>query len=260
MQNINSIFKREFINLFILKLDENTNPTPNSMKAQRKFDYLKVNYKLSSLTGTNDADRYVNEYNLEIYGMKYDDYAENDSCHEKSVFIGKAKIELYLLGLAQTHRFSRYELFDSHSISRRDFFNGIYNFEKHKFKKKIEELLDESFNANLLNIDRVEILPEFRGHGYGKEVIKDIILRFYSSFGLAVLKAFPLQLEAKIGPDEWGEKMKYSEMEQNPTKAKKSLYDFYRSMGFENILKGEYFFLSPIFRNDFFDSANNEEE
>ena len=35
MQNINSIFKREFINLFILKLDENTNPTPNSMKAQQ---------------------------------------------------------------------------------------------------------------------------------------------------------------------------------------------------------------------------------
>lgn len=123
----------------------------------------------------------------------------------------------------------------------------------------MEEIFYESFNSNLLNIDRIEILPEFRGSGYGKKVIKDIILRFNSSFGLAIIKAFPLQLEAEIGNDEWREKMQYSEIEFDSTKAMKSLYRFYKSMGLKQISKSGYFFLNSAHHNSFFNSINDDD-
>jgi ribosomal protein S18 acetylase RimI-like enzyme len=219
------------------------------MKEQLGFDFLRMDYKFSSTSGYNEEYRYINEYHVEIYGVSY----EEDSINDKSVFIGKAKVELYLLDMADNNQFDRDIIFDS-SQARRDFFNGIYNFEKNRFCKKVEERFDESFNSNLLNIERIEILPKFRRHGYGKEIIKDIIFRFNSSFGVAIIKAFPLQLEVEIGRDEWREKMRYSEMEHNPINATKSLYGFYRSLGFKQIGKGNYFFLNPTHRNSCFDN------
>lgn len=217
------------------------------MEATDIFEYLNINYKFSSSSGYNEEYQYVNEYHLEIFKVGED---------ERQVFIGKAKVELYLIGLALEHNFNPYYTFDS-SQARRDFFNGIYDFGRNRFRKNVERMFDENFNSNLLVIDRIEILPQFRGHEYGKKIIKDIILRFNGSFGLAMLKAFPLQLEVRRDRDEWHEEMGYLKIEINPTKATRSLYRFYQSMGFNQMGKSEYFFLNPIFGNSFFDNVDD---
>lgn len=62
----------------------------------------------------------------------------------------------------------------------------------------------------------MEIVPESRGLGLGKLILKNIVERFYDSSGLIVLKAFPLQHELNQNRDlpDWTKKMKLHELEQ----------------------------------------------
>ena len=132
------------------------------------------------------------------------------------------------------------------------------------FKKEWQEKIDESFNSNILYLDRIEILPEYRGKGYGKLITKDILLRLNSSYGIAILKAFPLQLEvshpnSSKQDSEWNTKMNFKQMEQDSNIAKKQLYNFYKKMGFKRYKRSEYFYLNPAFPNPKLDKININE-
>ena len=140
----------------------------------------------------------------------------------------------------------------------------LFDYDTNSFKKEWQEKIDESFNSNILYLDRIEILPEYRGKGYGKLITKDILLRLNSSYGIAILKAFPLQLEvshpnSSKQDSEWNTKMNFKQMEQDSNIAKKQLYNFYKKMGFKRYKRSEYFYLNPAFPNPKLDKININE-
>ena len=102
------------------------------------------------------------------------------------------------------------------------------------------------YNPNILFINRIELLPQFRGHGIGKKAIKDICHRFSCAGELVVVKAFPLQFEQKVFnyTKQWDKQMKFQQLERDEEKATYKMYSYYQSLGFQNILKNEFFFRS----------------
>lgn len=119
------------------------------------------------------------------------------------------------------------------------FIGEIYRHNSFEFKKKIENLFEFGiYNSNLLILDRLEVLPEFRGNDYARRIIDDGIKTFGSNAGLMALKAFPLQLEYhdenKL-QDEWDKNMNMGTFETDEKKAFKKLISFYNQLGFRKI-------------------------
>ena len=94
----------------------------------------------------------------------------------------------------------------------------------------------EIFGEGLLILDRLEILPPFRGKGLGPAVIQTLIRSMGGGAGLVALKPFPLQLEGpstrSLRVDTFRQQMGYEQMSQDARKATKSLKAYYASMGF----------------------------
>ena len=223
---------------------------------KHEIEYLALKYRFESGTGSLEHDRFINEYEIEIWG-----HGENCSGTEKSQLIGKGKISLFLLGLAQDEEFSMLQLFDG-SQSGLDLGNLIIDWRTESLYENFEDIMLETANYNILYIDRIELLPQFRGLGLGKKIMKDIIFRFDNSCGLIALKAFPLQLEGSsaLGRDEkWNEKMKYEDSIQDEKMAKKQLYKFYKSLGFTQYLRTEYFYINPALINKKLDKIDLDE-
>jgi len=55
------------------------------------------------------------------------------------------------------------------------------------------------FCRNILILDRLEILPRFRGQQLGLQYVRAAISRFGIGCRLAAIKPFPLQFEGKMG-------------------------------------------------------------
>lgn len=91
---------------------------------------------------------------------------------------------------------------------------------------------------NLLLIDRIEILPAYRGYGLASLTMKALIRRFGRGAGMAVIKPFPLQFEMDL-PNlygdwkEWRQRMGYSDMKGSEASATKALKAFYKKIGFK---------------------------
>ena len=77
-----------------------------------------------------------------------------------------------------------------------EYAEAILDSNEAPFSARLQKLLgDEIWNFNLLILDRVEILPKYRGGGVGLLVLTTVIERFGAGAGVVGMKPFPLQLE-----------------------------------------------------------------
>lgn len=225
--------------------------------AAKHVNFLSIRYSFTSETGEIGYRRYCNEYAVEIRGVSDDEEGK-----ESSTIIGKASIQLFLIGLAIDNSFDLFELFDN-SQQGQEIGNCIFDWENKEFIDEFQYLFMDAANNSVLYIDRIEILPEYQKKGFGKKVIKDIIYRFNQCCGLVVLKAFPLQLEVKgtvSGKDDkWNKRMKYHKLISDEKVACKQLFNFYKSVGFTRYNKTAYFYLSPVMINKKLDKIDLNE-
>ncbi|MFC1779435.1 hypothetical protein ACFLZU_03760 [Thermodesulfobacteriota bacterium] len=118
------------------------------------------------------------------------------------------------------------------------FHYDLYDVETLSFKESFLEIIGYGgWSRNILIIDRIEILPEYRGEGLAKEAINEAIRLFSSRADVAVLMADPLQFEPNRDSPEWDKKMRLGELEQEREKANKALVSFYEGLGFSMICK-----------------------
>jgi hypothetical protein len=222
-----------------------------------EIDYLETRYSFTSSTYEVESNRYITEYNVDIYAHLFDDSVEN----LKPVLIGKASLMLLLLGLADDNKYSYREIFD-HSMTLSDLSGLIFDWETGSLKEKFEDWASDSWNSNILYIDKIEILPAYRNRGFGKKILKDILSRFSGCFGVMILQAFPLQFKSEyaLGIDQqWDILMEYDKMEQDEKLATKKLYSFYKSLGFKKLFKDNYFFYNSGLRNSKLDKIDIDE-
>ncbi|HRH40505.1 MAG TPA: hypothetical protein PKY82_02590 [Pyrinomonadaceae bacterium] len=92
---------------------------------------------------------------------------------------------------------------------------------------------------NLMILERLEILPKFRGKRFS-EAIFEMIDKSIGWFCMSVMIAFPLQFENegqetnRFG-DKWGKKMKIMDFSKDEAQSFKSLTKYYESCGFRVI-------------------------
>ncbi|ADC73270.1 hypothetical protein TK90_2785 (plasmid) [Thioalkalivibrio sp. K90mix] len=97
--------------------------------------------------------------------------------------------------------------------------------------------------GDLMVVERVEVLPEYEGWGFGGELIEDAFRTAARNVSLAVLRPFPLQFEggerhspapSPWGP-EWHQAMCLNQRECSKEDAMKRIIASYRRAGFVDL-------------------------
>lgn len=163
--------------------------------------------------------------------------------------VGKGKLSLIHFGLAMDTEFPLHDVMDA-SSSILSMSEQLFSWEEdaHPFDKLDEHFEDEPiFNQDVCFVERLEVLPAHRGRGVGKSALVSIARKFYNSCGLIVLKAYPLQHEARLPGemDAWTKSMRHDELEQDLELAQYQLFNWYQKMGLSNPFDMEYFIARP---------------
>lgn len=100
---------------------------------------------------------------------------------------------------AHVHGLSTFDVLDlsASTFVYYDLYDGRYSFKASVLK--VLGVEDEYVSCNLLILDRLELLPEFRGRGFGLEAIRCLVQRFRIGTGIVAMKPFPLQYESGRG-------------------------------------------------------------
>jgi GNAT superfamily N-acetyltransferase len=227
---------------------------------RRKFDPERDNvifrYSMETFVGNMEPENYINNIHIDIIGQT------EDGIEYK---MGEAKRKIILLSAVYNDRANAYDVFDS-SSELMEIGDLIYDFDNNEIKSKIANHFEIVYN-DICVFERLCILPEYRGLGLAKKLVKDNVMRIGNNVGLIVMKPFPLQCEpqAKRSYDDNDENafekdMKYDELEQNPEKAMKSLKKYYKTFGYLTI-RGikDLMFLVPAFINEKLEQINMSE-
>lgn len=138
-----------------------------------------------------------------------------------------------------------FDIFDCQQ-STVDYYTAIFSPGTADFSEALSSLLDdEPLWGNVLILERLEILPRFRGEGLGLLAMRRMIERFGVGAAVVAIKPFPLQHESAGGDtDQWEARMKLSELEKNATRATAALKRYYKRLGFRTMKGTPYMFLS----------------
>ena len=218
---------------------------------------IKFRYQFCSFLGPLEGERYIQEIFVDII--------KTDDSDEDVQIIGKARIIIMLLSQAMDDNFDIFQIFDSDSYTMR-IGEEIYDFDNCDIKEDLRRKLfvnDCMLNSNICIFERLTILPEYRGLGIATKFIKDNFFFFNTACGLIVMQPFPLQFEAEstiAKCSDFERQMGYDQMEKDEDKARKSLINFYKKVGFISV-KGydDLMFLLPGFKNKKLDAIDLNE-
>lgn len=153
---------------------------------------------------------------------------------ENQILVGKFTVHYIDLIAAEDEGQSAFGIFDAHSQGLAEYYAAL--FDGDEFQKKVFDALDEESYSNLLILDRLEILPEFRGNNLGLVVMRRLINRFSAGASLVAIKPFPLQFEAHPNDDSsWRQQMKLSSFSGSEKSSTEKLLRYYGRLGFVSV-------------------------
>ena len=196
------------------------------------MEQMAFDIEISSITYkfTSMPSGYEMKYLTEIEG----DIFANDA-DGIEYLAGKVKYVFINADEAIDDGFSPEELLDLQSNTAH-FMGNIYNKKGYCFRRKILNLYNHAiFSSNLLILDRIELLPAYRGRNWFTEILDDGIRHFGFRADLIALKAFPLQFEANSQSEniiEWRNKMAIKLLSQDEKKSFRRLESYYKKFGF----------------------------
>ncbi|WMJ73989.1 hypothetical protein RCC89_12560 [Cytophagaceae bacterium ABcell3] len=204
---------------------------------------FKIKYTFSNFltdSAVQEPSHFVNEYKIKIWLL--------DSSDQKVELVGKGRFSVLLFSLAEENGCP---LFDIMDVNDHVLEMSAYLFsheEESDYWEKIDNYYSEEpliENLNIGFLERLELLPEYRGLGVGERVIQDIASRFYNSCGLIVAKAVPLQQSEYLLQTKWGKKLRLNNLSNDEETASYKLYNFFQKLGFDNPFHEKYFIAKP---------------
>jgi GNAT superfamily N-acetyltransferase len=141
---------------------------------------------------------------------------------------------------------SAFEVLDAYQHTL-EYAQAILGSNEGLFSARLQKLLeDDIWNLNLLILDRVEILPKYRGSGIGLLVLTSLIERFGGGAGVVGLKPFPLQLEPKQSRDSsaWAKRLRLDDLPRDAKMATEKLKRYYEKLGFVRMKSTPFMFRS----------------
>jgi hypothetical protein len=147
------------------------------------------------------------------------------------------------------------------------FYSALYDSKTRGFKESVLKLFDyEVFGINLLILDRLEILPEYRGGGLGLACLYRCMQQYKHGCGLVTLKPYPLQFETIRGSGDknehderkdqepWRQSLNLKVFGTDKKTCMKKLEKYYQRLGFIKIQRTEVMALnSPYILSPFKD-------
>jgi GNAT superfamily N-acetyltransferase len=114
-------------------------------------------------------------------------------------------------------------------------------FKKLEWRKRVSRKF-EPRSADLLILDRMELKPEYRGHGFGLLAARCMIEMFGSRCGLVACKPYPLQFE---GSNRWRPPARVSGGTKALRRARKKLRRYWARVGFQRVPRTMLYALAP---------------
>jgi GNAT superfamily N-acetyltransferase len=151
---------------------------------------------------------------------------------DKDRIAGRFRIYYADFELAANHGVSNFEVLDAHQHTL-EYADAILHPAEGPFSARLEKLLGDIWNLNFLILDRVEILPRYRGKGVGLHVLVALMERFGAGAGLVGMKPFPLQFEPNHSLDSsWVKRLRLREMPHDLKSSTQKLKQYYSRLGF----------------------------
>lgn len=156
---------------------------------------------------------------------------ENNS--ERDQVVGRFRIYYADFDAGQNHNVTAREILDTYQHTF-DYADAVLNSDETPFSRRLHNLLgNEINNFSFLILDRVELLPKYRGYGVGLLVLRSLIERFAAGAGVVGMKPFPLQLEPKDATDfRWRRRLRLEQFPSDPKISTSKLRDYYHRLGF----------------------------
>lgn len=187
--------------------------------------FAAIDYSISSQL-FDDPDNWITIINGKINQLDDDGTGQ---------LIGNLKAYYCDLDSAQENGFDPLYMLDTMSQTE-PFYEPFFGEDAPDLSKGVCDLLGyDGWSTNLLIIDRIEILPAYRGRGLTARVFQNLDRQFGGNAGIVTLKAFPLQHEfGKSSPDrvEWNQSMGLDHLETDKQKALSKLIKYYEDLGF----------------------------
>lgn len=161
--------------------------------------------------------------------------------NERRSLVGKFRTYYVDAERAINGHVSIFDVFDtySHTVG---YFEALFGRNFPEFSNRVTKLFDfDVFGNNVLILDRIELLPKYRGKGLGLKIMRHMMRRFGAGAGIVAIKPFPLQFEHEVsGEDKWRAKLRLAELPKNERLATKQLSGYYSKLGFRRIGRTPY--------------------
>lgn len=189
--------------------------------------YCSVKYEISSSL-CDDPENWVTEITGDVICYEED---------ETEQLVGRARVFYVDADYALDDGYPPEYILDMQSETA-PYIEALYDLESGEFNSNVRKILGcESFNPNVVIIDRIEILPGYRGKGLSRKIINETVRLFGARAELVALQSFPLQFESKTynTPSAWEAKMNLRALGRNEVEACKVLSSHYKSLGFQDL-------------------------
>ena len=128
------------------------------------------------------------------------------------------------------------------------FYHSLFDAKTNDFKRSVYRVAsNDIINLNLLILDRLEILPEYRGKGLGLACLYRCIQQYWHGCALVTLKCFPLQFENDEDDvrDEWQKRMNLGRLGKDHDICRSKLEKYYQRLGFKKVRGTEIMIMNP---------------
>jgi GNAT superfamily N-acetyltransferase len=199
----------------------------------RKIAFDDYSFVLEFNEGTAYLDdveptRYLYKTQGKVVAVDYDDE------HEQRIEAGRFRLYYIDVLAAVDAGASVFDIFDCKSDTL-DYYPAIFDMDTEGPSDELLRLFkDGVYFGNVLIVDRLEILPEFRSHNIGLVVMIRLIERFSAGASIVAIKPFPLQRERFSDEgSEWRQGLKLADLDKNLRRATAKLRRHYAKLGFK---------------------------
>lgn len=152
---------------------------------------------------------------------------------------------------ALNSRMNIYDVLDA-SATTAEYFDALFDIDTLDFNTAVRDITGPGLiNDNLLIVDRVELLPEYRGKHLGLHIVKHLIERFGAGTEVVALKPYPLQFEfedAANSSGEWRPRLALDRFPQDSDTAFSALKGHYEKLGFVQVSDTPFYIISTDWR------------
>jgi GNAT superfamily N-acetyltransferase len=201
---------------------------PHRAGRQEEPLFFRTKFEVSISHDDHNPSDFITVYHGIIIEMMTDE-------HERT--IGKLTLYIVERGRVLNDGISLFEVMDCLDGDSCDCFGNLFDSETEELKPKVDRVLseDRAIQADIMLINRLELEPQYRGRGIGKEVTLRVIQNFGANCGVITCIPIPLQFTG-LGPKD--RRPKGKRLAQQRVRA------FWEGVGFVR-LPGSHYYIWP---------------